>query len=538
MLLVLSLGGYARHAQALEADNETSPNGVVTDPGDGEVLRWSPLNIVVQFPAGAQSAPDVELTDATGAVYPPAVPTRMDGSALVFANPELRSGTYTLKWGGPHEGSLSFRVDIGGLGAAQTAPEPSPPSRSSPVYLLLSVAVAMVLGILLVRRSRRHRVAATALLVAVAAMVVAVALYERTEPQATPAVLDCAPAAVTDKLACLTGVVTEVLETQGVSAAMESLAQIDSFPVFADVYGAHLCHDTAHLAGRHAAAFYGSITAALDGRTTVCDNGYLHGVVEGGSVFVSTETFAADARTLCGAGTDSASLTCSHGLGHGAASRLNSRPEEASAICWTLPNEQHRRECLLGVMMRAGEWLGNGSTNVEDPADISLPGQAPGVFADLCFRTPFSDTPSRLRNCLEGMFFYVKAGTNAISRLPESYRSPTTLANWCYEQAAANASDLDACFAALATASVLFPGAEPSSMLAPCDLAPSDESARRCAQYVVFALRNSTARVPDDVLDSLCASSPARLQEYCARAADEVRAGKIPTVIPLADGVS
>lgn len=514
----------------------TTRAAVTVTPAEGTELNWSPRAVVLAFPAPGPG-PEVEVTlqDDEGYRYPPAVPSEITGSELRYFTPQLPDGTYTVSWSGPFAGSSVFSVRINGSSAALN-PSVATPGTTDPaaelatgdpatdprglspwLVLIVTLSIAVLLA-LLARRHRRLALVATALLIATASA--AVWVGRTTSP--TDARARCLGLEGEPRLECLTAVVLAAYDATGeIRAATEELHAVEQDPRFRSAYGESVCHSVAHMAARVVVAREGSISRVTADADLLCASGFLHGALEGGAPLLSTELFSEEVLGVCGSGTDNGALECAHGIGHAAALRFNSRIFEAADLCLALANEPQVTQCLLGVSMLSGNWVGNMAARDATPAAFTPPGVLVGQIGEPCLDPRFIAVPDRFRACLEGIFFYMKSGAEIVERLPAPWDSVDTIAAWCVDVVRDHAALEAACFASLGAASALRLEVAPAELPGVCSRAPGEAGLQSCVDSLVTQVRNNQdAAPPRAVFDEICANVPASVAGRCQAISD------------------
>lgn len=111
------------------------------------------------------------------------------------------------------------------------------------------------------------------------------------------------------------------------------------------------CHGLAHELGHASYMKYQDFGKAISETESICNAGYMHGVIE--SYFADTSDIQTKARTLCdqySSGTYVRSQ-CDHGIGHGFMFATDNKLPESLVLCNTLEREDARERCINGVFM-------------------------------------------------------------------------------------------------------------------------------------------------------------------------------------------
>ena len=146
------------------------------------------------------------------------------------------------------------------------------------------------------------------------------------------------------------------------------------------------CHSVLHKIGHVAAQEYGSLGNAFDAGSTICSNGFYHGVVE---QLFGTMDFAAltqnEISGICNnivstTSQPSLKLNCIHGVGH--ALMFMSGGDTANSLlgCGSFTRDEDRSSCVTGVIMEEGFRIEASATTArfnDDPTMFCS--QVPGV---------------------------------------------------------------------------------------------------------------------------------------------------------------
>lgn len=534
-LLTVAAAGWSGTVPAVSAESAAPPvsvgmvGRVEVSPAPSADLNWSPREIRLRFP-DAPTGVVVTLSTADGFALPPAAPIEVEGTLLRYPNPQIYAGSYTVSWDGPHAGSYSFSVNVNGsfesIGpSGETQPGTSAGSISAgsssgagPGLLLALVGVAS--GLMLVVLLRRRLVLAVLAMVAVGSGVFALGVLPSPSGDDRSA---CLPLSGEERLACLNNAVLASFNAGGVGAVVDGLHALEEDARFRSEYGENVCHTVAHMAAREVVAREGSISRVAKSADLLCASGFLHGAIEGGAPFVSTAVFTDEVLGICGEGTDNNSLECAHGIGHGAALRLNSRLPEAVDICLLLANEAQAVQCILGAAMLSGNWIGNMAARSTEPGEFTPPGLPSGVIGDVCLDEDVVAMPDRFRACLEGVFFYMKPGPEATSRLPAPWDSVDAIADWCVSVTADRQSLEASCFSGVGSASALRLQQDPATLASPCARANTDEAHGVCVESMVTQVRNNQdVSPPREVFETACGGAPERFRERCLLVAERL----------------
>jgi hypothetical protein len=537
LLSVLSLVAVLTPAGARAEEASPPPSvgkvgRVEVSPAPDAELSWSPKEIVLRFPASATGV-TVTLETAEGFPLPPAAPVVVEGGVLRYPNPQIYAGTYTVRWDGPDPGSYDFIIKMrGGFesvgpsegGVASTESDAatissttsSSPTSGSRWFLLPGAAVFALLVVLL--RRRPLLAGGLAVLLLGTGYLLFSADTGTSENRSR-----CLPLSGEERLACLNVSVLAGFDDGGVRSVVAALHELEQDVRFRSEYGENVCHTVAHMAARVVVARAGSISEVAKEADLLCASGFLHGAIEGGAPFVSTEVFTDEVLGICGNATDNAALECSHGIGHGAALRLNSRLPEAVDICLQLANEPQAVQCILGAAMLSGNWIGNMAARDPDPERFTPPGLPTGTIGDVCLDEDLVLEAERFRACLEGVFFYMKPGPVATSRLAAPWDSVDSIASWCVEVTDARTGLEVPCFSGVGSASALRLEEEPSTMASPCAKARTDEAQLTCIESVVTQVRNNQdVSPPRTIFEEVCAAVPTRFTERCLSVSDRL----------------
>lgn len=118
-----------------------------------------------------------------------------------------------------------------------------------------------------------------------------------------------------------------------------------------DRNSARNCHPRAHEVGRNAYAKFESFEKAAQFQDSVCNSGYIHGVIE--SHLKDSEDIQRDLRELCAAPFKSTfdGWQCFHGVGHGVMYYTNNNLPLSIQYCLSLPDTFSQQNCANGVYM-------------------------------------------------------------------------------------------------------------------------------------------------------------------------------------------
>ncbi len=112
-----------------------------------------------------------------------------------------------------------------------------------------------------------------------------------------------------------------------------------------------VCHDLAHFIGHESMKRYGSFKEAIQYQDSLCNSGYLHGVME---EYLITEAVSSSTllsmcdQTIPGS---FAEWQCFHGLGHGFMFMKRHDLSQALFGCASLGEERQRAQCANGAYM-------------------------------------------------------------------------------------------------------------------------------------------------------------------------------------------
>lgn len=510
-------------ASPVAAEDASSAGSVgqveVSPAPDGEV-NWSPKEITLKFPSPPVGV-DVTLATADGYLLPSAAPVVVEGNVIRYPNPQIYGGAYRVSWDGPHAGAFSFKVvmsssfeSVGPSG--QSLEATSSNSNASALRWMLPLLAFLALVVVLLHR--RPLVAALIVCAVFAGGFSFWYLSGSAGPRSA-----CLPLTGEERLACLSASVLSTYDSGGIPAVMAALKELESDSRFRSEYGENVCHTVAHMAARVVVAREGSISEVAATADRLCASGFLHGALEGGAIYVDNEVYTGEVLGICGEDVDNDALECAHGIGHGLALRLNSRLPEASEVCLRLPNEEQAIQCVLGAAMLSGNWVGNMAARTDDPAAFTPPGLPTGSIGEVCLSDALTARPDRFRACLEGLFFYMKPGPEAVSRLPPPWDSVDTIADWCVGVTAERPELSDPCFSGVGSASALRLSAEPSSLASPCSKAPTDAALETCVIATVTQVRNNQdVSPPREVFEAVCAGAPPAIGSRCLDVSDRL----------------
>lgn len=111
------------------------------------------------------------------------------------------------------------------------------------------------------------------------------------------------------------------------------------------------CHAIAHELGHAAYEYYGDVGTALEHRDSVCNAGYIHGVIE--RALLGSADLEGDLADLC-MGYETGSLirnSCEHGAGHGVMYWSDNDLEKSLAFCHAVGTGSSLHNCRNGVFM-------------------------------------------------------------------------------------------------------------------------------------------------------------------------------------------
>lgn len=312
---VLLLGGMA-NAQ------ETSA------PVQGE-YTLAPL--VLDIPPGSV----VQVRDEVGRVVVPA--SASDASALRL--PVLLPGRYTATVNGA---DFPFTVAADSLAAAPWGPHDDP---AVPWWALLWAGS----GLALIAASA-WRKSITGVLTGAALGVTGLAAAVLLAPTGSyvEQMNACGPLRdhwPIERGQCVLTFATAALAAGDVPAALSPLQASDT------------CHDVGHELGRRAGSLLPAWEDALVPQAAVCQEGFIHGVMYAGAMYLDDAAYLELALSACRTWQDQPGFSmpsCAHGIGHGALFRWSGDLEAALTVCEdVLPgteNDALRVECRGGAM--------------------------------------------------------------------------------------------------------------------------------------------------------------------------------------------
>lgn len=136
-------------------------------------------------------------------------------------------------------------------------------------------------------------------------------------------------------------------------AAKDARAALDALHERVETDGptARSCHLLAHELGQKAYGTYGDFAKALSFNRSMCNSGYLHGIIEA-RLKGSVDVFA-DMKTLCNAYAEGsfAGWECYHGVGHGLMFYTDNDLPRSIAACDAYETDFKRSNCANGVFM-------------------------------------------------------------------------------------------------------------------------------------------------------------------------------------------
>lgn len=192
--------------------------------------------------------------------------------------------------------------------------------------------------------SRAHLAVLALFFGAVLLFVLLVALRVRVSVESST-VIDT-PTLSSEEFEALKGELIEMLHERGPRESMRLLARRNIDPRVL-----RTCHTLAHEVGRAAYRYDGDFARTITGADTLCNSGYLHGVIE--EMFGRSPDLAHIQKTLCDGypeGTFDA-WECFHGIGHGLMFALNNDTDRAREECRSHGSAFERDSCLNGVYM-------------------------------------------------------------------------------------------------------------------------------------------------------------------------------------------
>ncbi len=317
---------------------------VTTSPTAGERVI-SPLMLTATFPGPGGA---LRLLDDEGHELPPTGPgVVVDGSSVVFHNPDLEPGQYRLEWSYSGEkGGNEFIVTGGRVDfepAAAAAPE-----RGG--FNPLPFGVGALLALLVVAALRRRLVIA----IPFAALILSAGAGTSWALSQEPPLDLTACVTIGDKFTperqqCAAD---WVLDTAGT----DPLQVVEAIQVVSDekrlgVSEEQPCHNVSHTVGRELANRGGDVTALAKTDPGLCAWGLTHGALERKAVLSNDTEWKTIAVDVCDGLKDEAAIQCAHGLGHANALRSNSNLTYSYDICVELATDLLRSACAEGATM-------------------------------------------------------------------------------------------------------------------------------------------------------------------------------------------
>ena len=164
------------------------------------------------------------------------------------------------------------------------------------------------------------------------------------------------------------------------------------------------CHLLVHWVGESSVIAYNKLEDALKNDFTLCDKGYLHGVISASILNRNIETIKSDIDHLCDYFNNLAEIkSCIHGLGHDFYKKFGGS-EKAFEYCGLLTEKDYMNECASGVSMDVG------FSYLERPADILS--TDPNFVNEVCL-----SVKSEMRNGCYRFIFLVYNRLGADSKL-------------------------------------------------------------------------------------------------------------------------
>lgn len=118
----------------------------------------------------------------------------------------------------------------------------------------------------------------------------------------------------------------------------------------------YVCHDAMHLVGIYSLV-YSNPKQAVQKAVTICDNGYIHGLIEFLPLITEEKELAKLFATLCDGELPISIVGCYHGLGHGAYAQAGGVLEEGFSYCNLISGKDsyyftNKTICTAGVSMQ------------------------------------------------------------------------------------------------------------------------------------------------------------------------------------------
>lgn len=324
----LTLAVAAAGALPAASSAESTPS-VVTVPAAGSSII-PPLSLSATFPGPGGK---ITLFDDEGHELPPTgAGVTVDGNRLVFSNPDLERGRYTLRWEYlGTTGASDFIVSTGQPNYIPDARETESGSRFNLVPLGVGLGLA---SLILVALRRRLLVAVPLAVLMLAGSGAAGWAMSQERP--------------TELTACLT-IGTEWNEERRECAKEWVLAsggqQPDRLVAALQMVSAEKrlgaaenqpCHNISHDVGRELANRGADVAALAAADPGLCAWGLTHGALERKAVLLTDDSWKKLAAQVCVPFSGEAAIQCAHGLGHASALRSNSNMEFSYATCQQL----------------------------------------------------------------------------------------------------------------------------------------------------------------------------------------------------------
>ncbi len=183
---------------------------------------------------------------------------------------------------------------------------------------------------------------------------------------------------------CLEENYTHYANSQGVDIALRLLSlEVNEEPQFEG-----MCHSVMHLIAHAAVHEFKNFGVAMNHGTTLCQNGYYHGVIE---EYLRNENVDAlsgdDLRNFCPTSFKATSsptdtLNCIHGIGHALMYMTRNDLPKSLVRCGDFLDDHMRSQCLTGAFMQEGFMATSSKQSV---IDKDVQGCSQSQHQDECF---------------------------------------------------------------------------------------------------------------------------------------------------------
>ena len=457
---------------------------VNTIPAAGARLNGSPIDITATFPS---THGVLDLVDSSGRSLPPTGKgSEHKGNTVIFHNPELDVGVYTLRWSYDGvTGSHSFSVGEPRVYEQIGSERQGPATRVSP---LIPLTTGAVLTALVVVSLRRRPILAFSGGAAIALTVTVLTLALISSPPPSSSLTVCTTLQAEFSVAKQDCAARWVVANSG-DSPVKVVTLIDSL-LGNEALGSaneNPCHNVAHSVGRILVEKGWSVDSLVGVDTGNCFWGLTHGALERDAQISSDSQWSTITRTACDTTRSfDDMIQCAHGLGHANAFRTNSEPLAGIALCENLAHlgDYALIECSAAVFMSLASRmpLALGPDGRFDDSQLSTTAHFP---IQLCSTLT---GPYKI-GCWKGSMNYLQLILRTIEPL---YQLPA-VALFCAQQAAEDAS---LCLAGMGYHSGDLPRAIPQNEVASACRALSDVLKLACIRGFALGAIDRPDRTP------------------------------------------